>query len=331
MKTLLRLFVGLVISIISFYLIQKMAVIVSDIINARHGLMVLTVIGWLAWAAFLGKLIDMVVINVPFQRAWVTLNLFTKTQRIVRQGYVLKYPWEQVQKDKEIDLLRHIILIEEKGFGGEKTGETYTSADSTPLYAKWSLLISPDEGDLETYIKFRREDIEAQFRAFTNQHLSDMCGRMDASEIMKSKTKMADELALLHENKRSELEELYGVKAGKFVLGDVDQDPEVLKAKQVALEMKSDGEAAQELVTLAGVDASGNNRLDFATAMRMVMLRNKNSGVEQKIFTVEGLEGIQHLSVGGMHGMPGSAGGGGGGNGGGGKKQRNQGNGGNKS
>jgi hypothetical protein len=319
MKNILnrRLWVGLGVSILLLVFILLIARTISDIIDLRYVSLILNSIGWLVWAILSGKLIDVIIINVPFQRAWVTLNLFSKVQRIVTEGYGLKYPWEQVQRDKEIDLIRHAVLIEEKSL------ETYTSADSTVLYAKWSQLGRPDPGKLDEYIKFKPEDIWTQVRNFTNQHLSDMCATKPADVIMKTKVAMAEELARLHRDdaSRSLMEGRYGVIIDPPILADIDQDPEVLKAKQVGLEIKSDGAAAAELVTLAGVDGDGKNNLDFERAMRMVMLRNQNSGVEQKIFTVEGLEGIQHLSVGGMHGTPGAVSGGGGGNGGGGNNQ----------
>ncbi|MFA6158259.1 MAG: hypothetical protein WC763_01375 [Candidatus Paceibacterota bacterium] len=308
----IELWINAAIWIVGLVLIELAVAAFLGAFEFPYQSLVSSALGLMAWAFIVSWSVNRTLIYVNFQKARIGMNMFNGETKTLFAGWNMIYVWEELQ-EQEFDLVKR-ELVEEHGT------ETYTSLDSVVLFAKWTMVISPDPKNLKVFAGFDWKTIVAQFRAHTNQVLSDECGRRLASDTTTNKAVLSAIVAKAFGGaKQSDLELKYGVTVSDPELADIDQDPAVLKAKQIGVDTEVFANAVKNLMQIAR--DNNDNSLTLQEAKNTVLMIMKTPGVEFKLYDlkVNGLEQLQHLAWGGLHGV---GGGGKGQNPGGGKKPR---------
>lgn len=230
-------------------------------------------------------------IDVPSMKAWVTLNAYAFREkdklRVCRQGFNFIFPWETLQPDLEVDLIKDQIKLTSEGEDGNHP--TYMSKEKVKLTGKWFALIRPDPDNLDVYIQIKEEAIEEFFANKINQCVSDQCGATPVDDIRSNKKKISDVVAKIFDgDNQSKDEKAHGVRISDPVLSDIDLDPKDRDALAVLARTKEDVERAKEMV--ADSKADGGEGMTYKEALEHIRI-SKGLNTEVLVRGFENLTG----------------------------------------
>jgi len=231
-----------------------------------------------AWLIVVGLTFPRFLVFVPAVTGLAVLNIFSGKLHSVKSGLHAKFPWEEVRKEnfrslKSVDL--------------DKVTETYAAQDGPEMQVTYSCQYAPDPDLFESYITVDPAVIERGIRGLLSGILSSIIGSDDAEGVRKKVDDIRQKLwKKLREAQFGDdsIEKRYGITLLIAPIHDIDFPEDYEKSRTAKLR-------AEKLVDTLKV-IEGDHAISRERAARIYFVNEGKAAQDQKVFTVEGLEGL---------------------------------------
>jgi len=197
-----------------------------------------------------------------------------KNLRAYLQGLSLRFPWENIYKIITLDLEVKADLKDE-----------YAAKDGPKVVALYSYQWRPSPMRLSTVAFVTPEVVNEGIRDVFSGFLSEKIAELDAVEARKKVRELRREVEELFKKQVHVLENTYGIVIERFVLRDIEYEPDFQKARTTRRSMAELRQSATELSEGVG----GEGRISRKDAMDMALMVN-GQPVSKKIFAIEGFD-----------------------------------------